>query len=69
MAWWRLARALTAEFEEEPDPEEDETLRCDECGKEVAGKILSTAGVSAASTTCNQCSRPAYFGPNGHVAG
>lgn len=66
MVWWRLMRTLTAEYEGEP---EEETLRCDECGREVAGKVLSTAGVSAASTTCNQCSRPAYFGPNGHVAG
>lgn len=70
MVWWHLMRTVTAEYDEdESEPEDDEPLRCDECGREVAGKVLSTAGVSPTSTTCNRCSRPAYFGSNGHAAG
>lgn len=69
MLWEQLMRSVTAEFEEATGSTDEDGLRCDDCGREVAGRVLSTAGVSPTSITCNRCSRPAYFARNGHAAG
>lgn len=62
-----LARPWSSDAgEQEP---EDDGLRCDNCGREIAAKVLATAGVQPTSATCKRCARPAYFGSRGHALG